>query len=334
MSIGSMHDASQPAPRERETLNELLRRQRGLILRRQALRLGMTGKTLQRRVAQGRWQRILLGLYSSSTEQLSEEQRLVAAALYAGRGSQITGPAALRWHGVRYAPQSRQVHALIPASAHRASRGFVTIIRTTRPDQRPSSGSGLAICSLARATADAARTSRSLREVRAFVAEVVQRELVTIKQLTNELCDGPVAGSALLRQVVDELAAGVRSAPEAELRTLLSSSTVLPPVLWNPRLVTANGKRLPPPDGWIQEVGLALEVDSREHHSEGEGWERTLDRSTFMGTYGVLVLHFTPRRIRESPAQVLETVEHAYLERRRTGAPFTAVHVLEAQPSR
>lgn len=304
-----------------ETLDELTRRQDGLVLRQQALRLGMTGKTIEWRLARGRWQRVLGGLYATFSGELTEDQRLIAAALHGGQGAQITGAAALRWHRFRYGPPVRRIDVLVPMRTRRTSNGLVAIHRTTRLDPHSRLRPAMEICSVARAVADAARGSRSLREVRAFTAEAVQRKLTDLPELLDELREGPKAGSALLRKALVDLGAGVRSAPEAEFRDLLGRSKILPAILWNPKLATVDGSAsLPTPDGWIQEVGLVLEVDSQEHHASPEGWRRTMERHNLFGAYGVLVLHFTPREIREEASKVLARVEQAYLERRRTGA--------------
>lgn len=313
-----------------ESLAELLSRQRGLIRRKQALKRGITGKGIHWRIVRGRWQRVLPGTYAVFSGQLTEEQRLIAAVLYGGKDAQITGAAALRWHGVRYAPSDDGIDLLIPSTAKRASKDFVRVVRTIRLDPHSRLRPAMEVCSIVRATADAARRSRSLREVRAFVGEVVQRRLTTVSELDDELRDGPTAGSALLRRVLQDLGAGVRSAPEAEFRDLLRRSRLLPAVHWNPQLAAADGTRLPTPDGWIQEVGIAMEVDSQEHHASLEGWRRTMDRHNRLAAAGILTLHFTPREIRENPGRVLETVETTYLERLRTHHGFAAVSPIDA----
>jgi hypothetical protein len=49
----------------------------------------------------GAWQRILPGVYLTVTGTPTVEQREVAALLYAGSASVMTGPAALRRHRIR-----------------------------------------------------------------------------------------------------------------------------------------------------------------------------------------------------------------------------------------
>lgn len=296
-----------------ESIPELLERQQGLVLRSQALAGGLSSGAISWRLGRGWWQRVVPGLYATFTGALSDQHRLVAAALYGGPGAQITGAAALRWHGLRYAPADPRVHVLV-LTPH-PSRGFIRTLRTTRPDPHSRLRPAMEICSVARAGADAARSGYGLREVRAFLAEIVQRRLASLDMLDDEARHGPNARSSLLRQVLKELRSGVRSAPEAELRTVVESSSILPPVRWNPHLVAADGTPLPTPDGWIQEVGLALEQNSREFHSTPDGWQLTLDRQNQLATYGVLTVHVTPHAVRRQPSRVLATIERAYRER-------------------
>ena len=300
--------------RREETFPELIERQLGLVLRGQALATGLSSGAISWRLNRGYWQRVVPGLYATFTGALSDEQRLVAAALYGGPGAQITGAAALRRHGVRYVPADPRVHVLVPTA--RVSQGFIATQRTNRLDPHARPRSAMEICSVARAGADAARCGYSLRDVRAFLADIVQRRLAGLNLLEEEARLGSKAHSTLLLQVLKELRSGVRSAPEAELRTVVESSTILPKARWNPHLVvTADGTTLPTPDGWIQEVGLALEQNSREFHSTPDGWQRTLERQYTLAEYGILTVHVTPEAVRKRPAQVLANIERIYRER-------------------
>jgi hypothetical protein len=123
----------------------------------------------------------------------------------------------------------------------------------------------------------------------------------------------------LTRRALTEVADGVRSAPEAGLRDVVRSSKVLGEALWNPVLEADDGQILPTPDGLLPDAAIALEVDSRAHHSGPDDWERTLRRHNLLSQHGVLVLHFTPKEIRDEPARVRRMIEHTYLERIAAG---------------
>lgn len=291
-----------------------------LLTREQAQRYGLTRAALRWRLDRQRWQEPLPGIYAAVTGSLTPRQRALAALLYAGKDAQITGAAALRVHGLRYLPSDQYIRVLVPRSQQRRSAGFVRLHRTARLDPYPEHPYPLVLASVTRAVVDAARWCDDQRSVTAMAADAVQRRLTTAAELASELEYAPRNGSKLLRNAIEETADGVRSVAEADLRRLLRRSTVLPKVWWNPQLAAAvDGTTLPTPDGWIAEAGMALEVDSREHHSSPRGWERTLGRHNVLASYGALVLHIVPAQVRQEPEYVLAQIERAYQERISTG---------------
>ena len=150
-----------------------------------------------------------------------------------------------------------------------------------------------------RAVADTARQLTELRDVRAVVADAVQLGRCTVGQLTEELRIGPVKGSALFRSVLTEVADGIRSTAEGDLRDVIRTVR-LPMPLFNPSLYDGDlflGK----PDAWWPDAGVAGEVDSREWHLSPEDWDRTRRRHDRMAAAGIIVLHFSPRRSAASP---------------------------------
>ena len=306
-----------------DELAELLTHQSGLLSRRQALELGLTDSAINWRTSRGSWRRILPGLLATFPGSPSFEQRLVAASLHGGPGAQITACAALRRHGARYLPDEPRVDVLVPADRRRRSHQFVRIIRTSRLDDHALVRDGVELCSVARAAADAARLRYPRRDVRAFLADVVQQGLTTVDRLAAELAAGRTNGTRDFREALTELFDGVRSAPEGDLRAVLLASTALPPLVWNPRLVADDGTRLPRPDGWIDDAGVALETDSREFHADLAGWQRTMERHALFASYGILALHFSPRDIRDRPDWVRATVERTYARRAATFAGVT-----------
>jgi hypothetical protein len=84
----------------------------------------------------------------------------------------------------------------------------------------------------ARAVADTVRGLTSLRDVRAVVADSVQRGACTVPDLSTELNAGPSVGSKLFREALADVADGIRSAAEGDLKDLLAKSG-LPMPLFN-----------------------------------------------------------------------------------------------------
>src|ERR1051326_5116025 len=163
-----------PSEFDRATLNATLARQYQVISRGQALASGMTKNALAHRLrAGGPWQRLLPGVFLAVTGAPANDQRDMAALLYAGPGSLLTGTAALRLWGVR-APNNSMIDVLIPDSKQRKSAGFVRIRPTARMPTEAFKTGPLRLAPLARAVGDAARSMSARTDVRALVATVVQ----------------------------------------------------------------------------------------------------------------------------------------------------------------
>lgn len=93
-----------------ERLRQVLQAQHQVITRQQVLLCGMPASTLDRRVApDGPWQRLLPGVYLAVAGSATQAQREMAALLYAGPRSLITGSAAARRHHLSSRPRSTPV---------------------------------------------------------------------------------------------------------------------------------------------------------------------------------------------------------------------------------
>ncbi len=100
----------------------------------------------------------------------------------------------------------------------------------------------------------------------------------------------------LFREALADVADGIRSAAEGDLRDLLARSG-LPMPLFNPSLYDEHGTFVARPDAWWQAYGIAVEVDSREWHTSPEDHAKTLAAvGGWPGTRSSC--HFTPRQIR------------------------------------
>jgi len=287
----------------------LLEYQRGILSRAQAVSCGITPDGLRHRYRPGGpWQRLLPGIYLTSTGEPTSEQLQTAALLYAGPLSVITGPAALRWYRLR-APEKRRIDVLVPAGRQCGSRAFVVIHRTWRLPHAETQDLAVRYAPVARSVSDAVRGLADRAQVRAIVASAVQQGRCSVPDLAAELAAGPVRGSWLLRSVLAEVADGIRSPAEGDFRDLIRQSG-LPQPLFNPSLYV-NGTLLARPDAWWPDRALVVEIDSREWHLSPDDWEATMARDTRIRAVGIRVIHVTPRQVRTKPNWVLETIADA-----------------------
>ncbi len=290
-------------------LDRVLRDQDGVISRTEAFGCGMTPSQLRHQLRRGgHWQRLLPGVYLAVTGTPTPDQAEIAALRYAGPGGVITGIAALRRHGVRV-PQSANVTVLVPAGRVRRPWSYVRVVPTTRMPGYVMASGAIRFTLAARAIADAARELESFRDYRAVLADAVQRRRCRVDVLAGELAGTPLRYSGWLRRALAEVADGVRSVAEGDLRTLISRAG-LPAPLFNARLY-AGRDFLAVADAWWPDAGVAAEVDSREWHLSPEDWERTVRRSARMSAHGILVLHFTPQQIRAEAGTVAAEIRSA-----------------------
>jgi len=200
-------------------LGDLLEKQSSVVSRQQLLALGMSDRAMQYRVrGGGPWQKLLPGVYLAATGFPSLYQKELAALLYAGPGSLVTGPLALMHHSLRGGSAVDVIDVLVPVGRQRLSAGFARLHRTVRMPARASSLGSVRLAPVPRAVADTVRQLNDLREVRAVVADAVQLGRCTVSQLAEELRIGPVKGSAMFRSVLAEVADGIRSTAEGDLR--------------------------------------------------------------------------------------------------------------------
>jgi very-short-patch-repair endonuclease len=153
------------------------------------------------------------------------------------------------------------------------------------------------------------RLLAEVRDARAVVADAVQRARCSVRELAEEVRDGPMRGSAVLRSILAEVADGIRSTAEGDLRDLIRAAR-LPMPLFNASLYVGD-TFIARADAWWPEAGVVVEVDSYEWHMSPADADRTRKRHDLLCAAGVYPLHFSPRQIRREPAEVVRMIKDA-----------------------
>jgi hypothetical protein len=280
---------------DHELLARTLAAQHQVITRRQALSCGVPRSTVNLWCRPGgKWQKLLPGVYLAVTGKPASEQRLVAAVLYAGPRAVITGPAALRLHRLR-CPGPDVIDVLVPDAVKRKSIGFVRLHRTTRALRVHRTGA-IRFCHAARAVADSARVLTSLNDVKAVVAEAVQKQACSMAELGLELEKGPSQESARLRAALASVRAGTRSVAEDRFRERVMSSN-LPAPRYNVFLRAADGTDIGEVDAWWADAGVSVEIDSQEYHFYRTDWLRTDAKRSRLLKHGIFPHNIAPARV-------------------------------------
>ena len=300
-------------------LTQLLDRQNGVVTRRQALE-HLSESAVYERLGR-HWQILLPGIYIAHTGPVTDLQRLWAAQLFGGEDSMLDDTTALREYGVNYLPDDAQIRLLVPDTVQRSSRDFVVVRRTIYPPRPVIGPGGIRLAPTARALANFALRYDDERAVRAVLASTVQRRQVSLDLLDRELKIAPARGRQRLVRVLEELHAGVRSAPEGDVRSLVETSSLLPTPLYNCLLGLPDGRKISP-DLLIEEAALVHETNGRgPHFEEEDAFDSMQERHDTMTVAGLTVLHNSPRLIRTEGSRVLADLETCYLRNKGKGLP-------------
>lgn len=299
-------------------LHDVAQHQHGVLTRRQLLDGGITPAQLRTRLGR-EWRLVLRGVVLLSNAVPNEQQRLMAAQLFAGPRSWLAGPTAAALHGIGDLTVTNPIHVLVPAPLRSRTHAWVVVRNTTLLDEPLHRRGPLRVSCPARAAVDAAAAAPSDEVARAVLVSAARSRTARMSDLLHWVLARGQVGSHRLHAGLSVAASGAWSLPEAELLRLLSSSTVLPQLLANPELRDGEGHRLTTPDVWVDDVAMAIMVHSRRWHAGEREWESTVEYDTDLQAARVLVVGVTPHSIRARPRWVLERVETAYLRARSAG---------------
>lgn len=283
----------------------------GVITVGQLAAIGVGDGAVGRRCAPGGpWQRLLPGIVLLHNSIPSNRERSVGAILYARDHAVLTAHAGLAAHGFARWSSTGTVDVLIPHDERRSSTSFVAVERTRRMPAVVARG-GLRTATLVRCAVDAGRRTTKLDGCRSLLAEVVQRGDVSVEELAIELAESTTRGTALPRRVIEELGGGAHSVAELLAQRVYSTSG-LPPMVFNRPIEDSNGNFVACPDGWLDDVGLAWEIDSLQHHLTVQDHERTILRRARMQKLGIIVVETLPNQLRTNPRLVISDLTANY----------------------
>jgi hypothetical protein len=259
----------------------------------------------------GPWQLLLPATVMLNNGAPSRDQLVLAGLLYAGPNSVVTGIEAVRRHGARRGPEPGElVHLLVPHTRQPASARYVVVERTWRMPEAVRRG-GIPLAPVARAAIDGARRLASPREATELLADVVQRGLCAVADLSSELEAAQRRGTAIPRAVLRDVGAGVRSIAERDARALWRRSG-LPEPWWNAAIYTADGELLGIADAWWDEVALAWEINSFTWHLDPSNYAREQAKTASFAAAGIPVLPTLARRLAEDATAVLRELRAAH----------------------
>lgn len=277
--------------------------------------VGISNDHAERQVRAGRWQRPVRGVYLPHDRPPTDGDLVSVAQAHVGGDLVVTGQVALRGLGLRWLPDVRRIHVLVPPQLDRRSSGLVRVTRTSAYDELETwVRYGARFADVARAVVDAGRLVPRLQDVRGIVLGAVADGFASPDELRHLVDAGRRNGSALVRRAVEDARRGCASPPEAEVVDELIGRGV--PFYVNPEL-WLDGALIGIPDVWLAGTGTGGEVESQERHGEAHDVENTYDRHERFAGHGLQLVHLSVRRIR---ADAREAAAHL-LSRARSGPP-------------
>ncbi|MDI2128265.1 hypothetical protein [Yinghuangia seranimata] len=291
----------------------------------QQRRGGVRDRVRARRVREGVWRRVAPNVVLVGAGPVTRRQRVLAAVLHAEHGALATGLTALELGEVRNVPYRPEIHLLV-GRAHRG-RGLPGVVyERTRRLPPPQALRVPPTAPYPRAVLDACRRLASAEQARAVALAAVQARVCDVAALAVEAAHVPPGDRARVAAIIDELASGVRSLPEAELRRHVLAAG-LPEPLWNPRVHLPDGTFLCSPDALWPHLGVAAEVDSvAYHYATAAARADTAARAARMRAAGLVVVSFLPGRIRDDPSGVVRVLRDALAVGATREVPVLTVH--------
>ena len=254
--------------------------------------MGWSPRTIDGRVADGRWLRILPGIYAESVVTIGWRQRLKAVDLW-GKGSvAISSRSAAALWGM--GPATDLVEGSTTRRGLRPPKG-VLIHRCTSLDPCDlDTIFGILITNPTRTILDLGAVCEE-EEVMHAVDSALRQGLTSLPRLRwrlQVLGKQGRRGAGALRRILDEYQGAVPDSHlERKFLLLFRKGGMPPPV--KQLAVREGGKVLARLDLAYPELKLAIEVDGYRHHSGKPAWKRDRERQNLLTSRGWRVIHFT-----------------------------------------
>ncbi|MBW3555936.1 MAG: DUF559 domain-containing protein [Actinobacteria bacterium] len=292
------------------TLDQIARRQYGLLTRAQLLHLGMSRGQIQRWLGEGRLIACHPGVYRLAGAPPGWEQRVLAAVLAAGPGALASHRAAARLWGMG---RSDVVEISVPRARPRQLAGVV-VHRSRDLEVEPG---------LSRGHIPVTRPMRVVVDLGSVVGpDVVEDALdlalanrlftvAGVEWALDELARPGRRGAGVLRRVLDDRALGTEAADgllEPRMARLLVRAG-LPTAAFQHELVLAGQKvRV---DFAYPDHRLAIEVDGWSSRASVRGLQGDDSRQNLLVLHGWTVLRFTWRDVVRRPETVANQINLA-----------------------
>ncbi len=305
-----------------ERILRIAKWQRGLVTRRQLLAAGVTPAAIDRRIANGKLERVHRGVYALPQTAAIPLAVETAALLACGQGAALSHHSAMTLWGLRPGV-ARPVHIMLMGDRGGASPEGVIVhrSRTLTPADIQAHGQ-LPVTSPARTLLDVSAGLSDGDVERLLDEGLFARQLLTLSQVNGMLARaGGHPGRARLARAAANYTRSTRteSPPEEALLTLIRHGGLPEPHTQ----FSVLGYRL---DFYWPELRLAVEVDAYGTHGSRTRFEADRRRDArLLAERGIVVVRLTKRMVELRPFEALGTIARAIGQReaelRAAGGP-------------
>ena len=223
----------------------------------------VSARMIATRVASGRWTRVLPGVFRVTAVPITFRQRALAATLWSrGHGSHFTGARLWALHRTT----TRALQVIVPGGRHPRHPDVVVHRAENLLPADLTSIHGIAVTSALRTVLDLAALLDPLA-LELVIEDALRRQLFTLGQLrwrADEYCGMGVAGSTLLRELLDHHLGDTDSGWELRVARILTDAG-FPEPKRQVRVTTTDGpKHLDL--GYDGLLPIAIEYDSDQWH--------------------------------------------------------------------
>lgn len=280
---------------------ELVRRQHGVVARRQLLAHELNAAAIRHRIATGRLHPLWRGVYAVGRPEVGRYGRWMAAVLSCGDSALLSHGAAASLWGLRPAPAD--IDIVVPVVSPRRRPGIRVHRRSDLDVTNPHILHGIPVTDVVSTLLDLA-SSETDRQVERAVNEADRLDLIDPESLRRAIEPLPVMrpGRLQLRALLD-FRTFVLTDSELERRFLrvVRGADLQPPKTQ----VWLNGHRV---DFYWPDLGLVVETDGLRYHRTPAQQARDRLRDQAHTKAGMTVLRFTAAQVRYEANRVQETL--------------------------
>ncbi|MEV6298498.1 type IV toxin-antitoxin system AbiEi family antitoxin domain-containing protein [Actinoplanes sp. NPDC051861] len=308
-------------------LDQITRRQRGVVARSQVFDAGLTPAALRHRLDSGRWQRVFDGVYATFTGGVPPPARRWAAVLWAGHDAVLSHRSAAEEAGLADHPaglgdhpaglgghadvgptasSGGTIHITIPERRRvRPTPGIVVhrsrqLARRRHPTRRPPQ------TRVEETVLDLALTATSDETAMAWIAAACTRRLTTPDRVAKALAARHrVPHRRDLAALLDDVRSGCHSVLEHRYLRHVERAHDLPTGVRQRRRPEATTTRYD--DVTYTDFGVLVELDGLAAHPPELRW-RDFRRDNAAAEHGEVVLRYGTSDIREHPCEVAHQV--------------------------